>query len=82
MGVLKRSLSADSVEKVAHLSGLRQNLCIGQQGSTQHDGAVIEWAGTTVFTRSTLKITSPPITFCVAFRSAENPTFSTESTQN
>ncbi|MGY3305044.1 hypothetical protein ACVK1X_004355, partial [Pseudomonas sp. PvR086] len=32
--------SADSVEKVAPLSGLRQNLCIGQQGSTQHDGTV------------------------------------------
>ena len=36
---------ADSVEKVAPLFGLRQNLCIGQQGSTQHDGTVIEWAG-------------------------------------
>ena len=39
---------ADSVEKVAPLSGLRQNLYIGQQGSTQHDGTVIEWAGTAV----------------------------------
>ncbi|WP_415915636.1 hypothetical protein [Pseudomonas amygdali] len=39
---------ADSVEKVAPLSGLRQNLCIGQQGSTQHDGTIIEWAGTAV----------------------------------
>lgn len=38
----------DSVEKVAPLSGLRQNLCIGQQGSTQHDGTVIEWAGAAV----------------------------------
>jgi transposase len=36
--------SADSVEKVVPLSGLRQNLYIGQQGSTQHDGTVIEWA--------------------------------------
>jgi hypothetical protein len=43
-----RQHSADSVEKVAPLSGLRQNLCIGQQGSTQHDGTVIEWAGTAV----------------------------------
>lgn len=40
--------STDSVEKVAPLSGLRQNLCIGQQGSTQHDGTVIEWAGAAV----------------------------------
>jgi hypothetical protein len=39
---------ADSVEKVALPSGLRQNLYIGQQGSMQHDGTVIEWAGTTV----------------------------------
>ena len=43
-----RLLLADSVEKVAPPSGLRQNLYIGQQGSTQHDGTVIEWAGTTV----------------------------------
>lgn len=41
-------LLADSVEKVAPLAGLRQNLRIGQQGSTQHDGTVIEWAGATV----------------------------------
>lgn len=41
-------LSTDSVEKVAPLSGLRQNPRIGQQGSTQHDGTVIEWAGTAV----------------------------------
>ena|GEM_PF-6377856 len=41
-------LLADSVEKVAPLSGLRQNICIGQQGSTQHDGTVIEWAGSAV----------------------------------
>lgn len=41
-------VSADSVEKVAPLAGLRQNLRIGQQGSTQHDGTVIEWAGATV----------------------------------
>ncbi|UXH58585.1 hypothetical protein [Pseudomonas aeruginosa] len=40
--------TADSVEKVAPLSGLRQNPRIGQQGSTQHDGTVIEWAGTAV----------------------------------
>lgn len=39
-------LMADSVEKVALLSGLRQNPCIGQHGSILHDGAVIEWAGT------------------------------------
>ncbi|MGF6317897.1 hypothetical protein ABIA60_004175 [Pseudomonas frederiksbergensis] len=38
--------SADSVEKVASLSELQQNLSIGKQGSTQHDGTVIEWAGT------------------------------------
>ena len=43
-----RPLLADSVEKLAPLSGLRQNLCIGQQGSTQHDGTVIEWAGAAV----------------------------------
>ena len=43
-----RQKTADSVEKVAPLSGLRQNLCIGQQGSTQHDGTVIEWAGSAV----------------------------------
>jgi hypothetical protein len=43
-----RQLSADSVEKVAPPSGLRQNSRIGQQGSTQHDGTVIEWAGTPV----------------------------------
>jgi hypothetical protein len=41
-------LLADSVEKVAPLSRLRQNPRIGQQGSTQHDGTVIEWAGTAV----------------------------------
>ena len=43
-----RHLSADSVEKVAPLSGLRQNLFIGRRGITQHDGTVIEWAGSTV----------------------------------
>ncbi|WP_225602995.1 hypothetical protein, partial [Pseudomonas sp. PDM07] len=43
-----RQKTADSVEKVAPLFGLRQNCCIGQQGSTQHDGTVIEWAGATV----------------------------------
>ncbi|WP_230139324.1 hypothetical protein, partial [Pseudomonas sp. Bi130] len=43
-----RQLWVDSVEKVAPLFGLRQNCCIGQQGSTQHDGTVIEWAGATV----------------------------------
>lgn len=41
-------LSADSVEKVAPLAGLRQNLRIGRRGITQHDGTVIEWAGATV----------------------------------
>jgi hypothetical protein len=41
-------LATDSVEKVAPLSGLRQNICIGQQGSAQHDGTVIEWAGSAV----------------------------------
>ena len=41
---LGRLLSTDSVEKVAPLCGLRQNFCIGQQGSTQHDETVIEWA--------------------------------------
>jgi hypothetical protein len=41
-------LLADSVEKVAPLAGLRQNLCIGRRGITQHDGTVIEWAGATV----------------------------------
>ena len=39
---------ADFVEKVAPLTGLRQNLCIGRRGITQHDGTVIEWAGATV----------------------------------
>jgi hypothetical protein len=39
---------ADSVEKVAPLTGLRQNLFIGRRGITQHDGTVIEWAGATV----------------------------------
>jgi hypothetical protein len=43
-----RQLLADSVEKVAPPSGLRQNSRIGQQGSTQHDGTVIERAGTAV----------------------------------
>ena len=39
---------ADSVEKVALLLGLRQNLLISQRESTQHDGTVIEWAGSAV----------------------------------
>jgi hypothetical protein len=43
---------ADSVEKVAPLSGLRQNLYIGQRVSTQHDGTVIEWAGAAVYSFS------------------------------
>lgn len=43
-----RPLLADCVEKIAPLSGLRQNLFIGQQGSMQHDGTVIEWAGAAV----------------------------------
>jgi hypothetical protein len=34
--------------KVALLIGLRQNLPIGQRESTQHDGTVIEWAGSAV----------------------------------
>ncbi|MEV2016694.1 hypothetical protein ABZQ22_31325, partial [Pseudomonas aeruginosa] len=38
----------DSVEKVAPLADLRQNLFIGRRGITQHDGTVIEWAGATV----------------------------------
>jgi hypothetical protein len=38
-------LLADSVEKVAPLPGLRKNLYIGQQGSTQHDGTAISFAG-------------------------------------
>lgn len=46
--LVDRQQSADSVEKVAPPSGLRQNSRIGQQGSTQHDGTVIEWAGATV----------------------------------
>ena len=33
---------ADSVEKVALLLGLRQNLLIGQRERTQHDGTAIE----------------------------------------
>jgi hypothetical protein len=41
-------LLADSVEKVAPVTGLRQNLFIGRRGITQHDGTVIEWAGATV----------------------------------
>ncbi|MCY1178780.1 hypothetical protein D9M73_191490 [compost metagenome] len=45
---IEGQLLADFVEKVAPLSGLRQNLRIGQQGRTQHDGTVIEWAGTAV----------------------------------
>lgn len=45
---LERLILADSVEKVAPPSGLRQNSRIGQQGSTQYDGTVIEWAGATV----------------------------------
>jgi len=43
-----RPLLADSVEKVAPLTGLRQNLFIGRRGITQHDGTVIECAGATV----------------------------------
>ena len=43
-----RQLLADSVEKVAPLADLRQNLFIGRRGITQHDGTVIEWAGATV----------------------------------
>lgn len=36
----------DSVEKLARLYGLRQNLRTGQQ--RQHDGSVIGWAGAAV----------------------------------
>ncbi|WP_232289251.1 hypothetical protein, partial [Pseudomonas asplenii] len=42
----ERGLSADSVGKVSSMSGLRQNLYVGQQGCTQpfiaftHDGIV------------------------------------------
>ena len=48
IGFGERLLWADSVEKVAPLSGLRQNCFIGLRGITQHDGTVIEWAGATV----------------------------------
>ena len=43
-----RLKTADSVEKVAPLSGLRQNIFIGRRGNKQHDRTVIEWAGATV----------------------------------
>ena len=43
-----RRKTADSVEKVAPLSRLRQNCFIGRRGITLHDGTVIEWAGATV----------------------------------
>uniref|UniRef100_UPI003BA07D9A hypothetical protein n=1 Tax=Pseudomonas brenneri TaxID=129817 RepID=UPI003BA07D9A len=46
--VFEWPLLADSVEKVAPLADLRQNLFIGRRGITQHDGTVIEWAGATV----------------------------------
>jgi len=44
----ERQQSTDSVEKVAPLADLRQNLCIGRRGITQHDGTGIEWAGSAV----------------------------------
>ena len=40
--------STDSVEKVSLLFGLRQNTLIGRREGTQHDGTVIEWAGSAV----------------------------------
>jgi hypothetical protein len=46
--LVERLLLADSVEKVAPLSGLRQNCFNGLRGITQHDGTVIEWAGAAV----------------------------------
>jgi peroxiredoxin len=48
MPVQERLLLADSVEKVAPLSDLRQNCFIGRWGITEHDGTVIEWAGAAV----------------------------------
>ena len=43
-----RQKSADSVEKVDLLPGLRQNQVIGQRGDSQHDGIIVEWARETV----------------------------------
>ena len=36
------------IEQVALLPGSQQNIRIGQRESKQHDGTVIEWAGSTV----------------------------------
>ena len=44
----ERQEPADSVEKVAPLFDLRQNCFIGRRGITEHDGTVIEWAGSVV----------------------------------
>jgi hypothetical protein len=43
-----RLLSADSVEKVDLLLGLRQNQVIGQREDSQHDGTIVEWTRETV----------------------------------
>lgn len=37
-----RLISADSVEKVDLLLGLRQNQVIGQREDSQHDGTIVE----------------------------------------
>jgi hypothetical protein len=44
----KGLLSADSVEKVDLLPGLRQNQVIGQREDSQHDGAIVERTRETV----------------------------------
>jgi len=43
-----RLLSADSVEKVDLLPGLRQNQVIGQREDSQHDGTIVERTRETV----------------------------------
>ena len=47
-GYVDWPLLADSVEKVAPLSAIRQNISIGPWGISQHDGTVIEWTESTV----------------------------------
>ena len=46
--VRELQLSADSVEKVDLLPGLRQNLAIGQREDSQHDGIIVERTRETV----------------------------------
>ena len=44
----ERQKSADSVEKVDLLPGLRQNQVIGQREDSQHDGTIVERTRETV----------------------------------